>query len=87
MDYSELVQSIATAVLEEMGISEKEFRVGHDTYQLDSVNPKKEEEFIKRLEAQNIEKNNMTPEQKANQLAGEAKSQKNRVEKNKADAA
>lgn len=69
MDYSELVQSIATEVLEELGVTEAVIKVGRDKYNLDSVSDKEKEEFTKRLDVQNKKIDNETAEEKANRVA------------------
>lgn len=54
MEYSELVKSIVTSVLEEYGLSEEQIKVGHDIYNFDSLDKKTNKaELIKKLAAQN----------------------------------
>lgn len=54
MKYSELVKSIVTSVLEECGITEEKIKVGHDTYNFDSLDKKTDRaELAKKLAAQN----------------------------------
>lgn len=58
MKYSELVKSIVTNVLEECGITEEKIKVGHDTYNFDSLDKKTDraelaKKLAKKLAAQN----------------------------------
>lgn len=72
MEYSELVKSIATSVLEECGVTEAVITVGRDTYKMDSIkddDKKAIDKFKTAAADQNRKIDNETEEEKANRKA------------------
>lgn len=70
MEYSELINSIVSSVLEELGISEEDIKAGKYTYKLDSLDPKADRaEVARKLEAQNHKIDNETEKERENRKA------------------